>query len=213
MALLPRDAKADAAAFFIDCEPERSPERDDPRQAILQKANALASEKCLKEAMDCVSLAMRYGPVRPEGLSVVVDCIFRSFKSKVAGPGAGSGRPADTCADNMFDCPNCRGFLAEPVTLACGHSYCKRCLHRRLLCKCKLCDEAVKGGEKLNITLARLLDKWFPGQTKTTKSLSELEELLSNKCYHEVVTLATNVIQAGKCRVLRKLVLINVNAW
>ncbi|XP_056891916.1 LON peptidase N-terminal domain and ring finger 1, like isoform X2 [Takifugu flavidus] len=196
MSLLPQDAKEETAAFFIDSDSEHNSERDDHHQVILQKANALASENCLKEAIDCVSLAMRYGPVRPDELSVVVDCIFRNFKSKLAGPDAGPGQSGDTCGDSIFDCPNCRGFLAEPVTLACGHSYCKRCLHRRLLSKCKLCDEVVKGEEKLNITLTRLLDKWFPGQTKTTKSLSELDELLSNKCYHEVVTLATNVIQA-----------------
>lgn len=198
MSLLSQEAKQETTAFFIGTDSEDTSERDDHHQVILQKANALASENCLKEAFDCVSIAMRYGPVRPEELSVVVDCIFRNFKSKLAGPVAGPGQSGDTCGDNIFDCPNCRGFLAEPVTLACGHSYCKRCLHRRLLSKCKLCDEVVKGEEKLNITLTKLLDKWFPRQTKTTKSLSELEELLSNKCYNEVVTLATNVIQAGK---------------
>lgn len=198
----PGDAKEETAGFFIDSDSEHASEGDEHHQVILQKANALASENCLKEAIDCVSLAMSYGPVRPEELSTVVDCIFRNFKSKLPGPDTGSGQFEDICADNTFDCPNCQSYLGEPVTIACGHSYCKRCLHRRLLSKCKLCDEAVTGEEKLNITLSRLLDKWFPGETKTTKSLSELEELLSHKRYDEVVTLATDVIQAGKCSVL-----------
>uniref|UniRef100_H3CEY4 LON peptidase N-terminal domain and ring finger 1 n=1 Tax=Tetraodon nigroviridis TaxID=99883 RepID=H3CEY4_TETNG len=98
--------------------------------------------------------------------------------------------------DNIFACPNCQSFLGEPITIACGHSYCKRCLHKQLVSKCKLCDEAVTGAEKVNITLSRLLDKWFPGETKTTKTLSKLDELLSNKRYHEAVRLATDVIQA-----------------
>lgn len=193
------DPKEETAGFFIDCDPEHASGGDGHHQVILRKANALASENCLKEAIDCVSLAMRYGPVRAEELSVVADCIFRNFKSKLVGPDAGSGRSWDSCGDNLFACPNCQRFLGEPVTLACGHSYCKRCLHRRLVSKCKLCDEAVTGEEKLNITLAGLLDKWFPGETKTTKSLSQLEELLRNKRYQEAVTLATDVIQAGKC--------------
>uniref|UniRef100_H3BYT0 LON peptidase N-terminal domain and ring finger 1 n=1 Tax=Tetraodon nigroviridis TaxID=99883 RepID=H3BYT0_TETNG len=102
----------------------------------------------------------------------------------------------DGCMDNIFACPNCQSFLGEPITIACGHSYCKRCLHKQLVSKCKLCDEAVTGAEKVNITLSRLLDKWFPGETKTTKTLSKLDELLSNKRYHEAVRLATDVIQA-----------------
>lgn len=213
MSLRPHDAKEETIGFFIDSDSEHASEGDDHHRVILHKANALASENCLKEAIDCVSLAMRYGPVRPEELSIVVDCIFRNFKSKLAGPDAESGQPGDICGDNILDCPNCQGFLGEPATLACGHSYCKRCLHRRLLSKCKLCDEAVTGHEKLNITLSRLLDKWFPGKTKTTKALSEVEELLSNKRYHEVVTLTTNVIQAGKCRVKYVALLINVCTW
>lgn len=203
------DPKEETAGFFIDSDSEHASEGDDHHQVILQKANALASENCLKEAIDCISLAMRYGPVQSEELSIVVDCIFRNFKSKLAGPD--SGQSWDSCGDNIFDCPNCQRFIGEPVTIACGHSYCKRCLHRRLVSKCKLCDEAVTGEEKLNITLSRLLDKWFPGERKTTKSLSELEELLSKKRYHEAVTLATYVIQAGKCCVYYVVLLINVD--
>lgn len=187
-------AQEETAGFFIDSDSEHASE-DDHHQVILRRANALASENCLKEAIDCVSLAMRYGPVRPEELGAVVDCIFRHFKSKLAGSEAASGR----AGDNIFECPNCRSFLGEPVTVACGHSYCKRCLYRRLVSKCKLCDEPVAGGWKLNITLSRLSDKWFPGEMKTTKSISELEDLLSNKRYHEAVALATDAIQAGKC--------------
>lgn len=189
--------KKETAGFFIDTESEHASEGDD-HQVILQKANALASENCLKEAIDCVSLAMRYGPVRSEELGIVVDCIFRNFKSKLDGPDAGSGQSWDGCGDNIFDCPNCQSFLGEPITIACGHSYCKRCLHKQLVSKCKLCDEAVTGEEKLNITLSRLLDKWFPGETKTTRTLSKLEELLNNKRYHEAVRLATDAIRAGK---------------
>lgn len=200
------DPKEETAGFFIDSDSEHASEGDDHHQVILEKANALASENCLKEAIDCVSLAMRYGPVRSEELSIVVDCIVRNFKSKLAGPDAVLGQSWDSCRDNIFDCSNCQSFLGEPVTIACGHSYCKRCLHRRLVSKCKLCDEAVTGEEKLNITLSRLLDKWFPGEMKTTKSLSELEELLSNKRYHEAVTLATDAIQAGKLYIIWRII-------
>ncbi|TMS23892.1 LON peptidase N-terminal domain and RING finger protein 1 [Larimichthys crocea] len=97
----------------------------------------------------------------------------------------------------MFDCPNCRDFLGEPVTIACGHSYCKRCLQRRLLSKCKLCGEPVTGQERqVDVILCGLLEKWFPGELRKSKTLLEVDELCRGKRYQEAVSLATDVIRA-----------------
>lgn len=192
------DAAEERSGFFIGSDSDE----EDHHEIILQKANALASENCLKEAIDWFSVAMRYGPVRPEQLSTFADCVLRNFKSKAAGPDSRSGQTrdeGDSSGDDIFDCPNCHSFLGEPVTIACGHSYCKRCLQRRLLSKCKLCSETVTGEEKVNVTLCGLLDKWFHEEIKTSKSLNEVDELCRRKRYHEAVSLATDVIQRGKC--------------
>ncbi|KAM9363161.1 LON peptidase N-terminal domain and RING finger protein 1 [Symphorus nematophorus] len=202
MALQPQleDAAEERGGFFIGADSDNlSEEVEDHHQLILQKANALASENCLKEAIDWFSVAMRYGPVRPEQLSTFVDCILRNFKRKAAGPPdalSGQSRDAgDSSGDDIFDCPNCHSFLGEPVTIACGHSYCKRCLQRRLLSKCKLCSEVVTAGEKANVILCGLLDKWFPEELKNSKRLHEVDELCRRKRYQEAVSLATDVIQ------------------
>ena len=186
------------SGFFIGVDSDNGSEDEDHHQLILQKANALASENCLKEAIDWFSAAMRYGPVRPEHLSTFVDCVLRNFKTKTTGPDALSDAKGNS-ADDAFDCPSCRSFIGEPVTLACGHSYCKRCLQRRLLSKCKLCKEAVTGDERVNVILCGLLEKWFPEELKTAKTLSEVDELCRRRRYKEAVTLATCVIQRGKC--------------
>lgn len=197
---LMEDPPEERSGFFIGADSEE----EDHHQLILQKANALASENCLKEAIDWFSVAMRYGTVRPEHLSTFVDCVLRNFKRKAAGPGSPplGRRSRDagySCVDDMFDCPNCHSFLGEPVTVACGHTYCKRCLQRRLLSKCKLCSEAVSGGEKVNVILCGLLEKWFPEELKKSKTLCEVDELCRRRRYQEAVSLATDVIQCGKC--------------
>lgn len=196
------DTPEERSAFFIGADSDNTSEEQDHHQlnVILQKANALASENCLKEAIDWFSVAMRYGTVRPEQLSTLVDCILRNFKRKAARADSLSGWSEDTedsvsCVQDVFDCPNCHSFLGEPVTIACGHSYCKRCLQRRLLSKCKLCSEAISSKVKVNVILCGLLEKWFPGELKKSKTLCKVDELCRRRRYEEAVALATEVIQ------------------
>ncbi|XP_026159267.1 LON peptidase N-terminal domain and RING finger protein 1 isoform X2 [Mastacembelus armatus] len=192
------DAPEERSSFFIGTADSDnvSEEEGHHHQLVLQKANALASENCLREAIYWFSVALRYGPVRPEQLSTFVECILRNFKTIAAGPEE-SAQIRDNSGNDVFDCPNCHNFLGEAVTVACGHTYCKRCLQRRLLSKCKLCREAVKGGEeKVSVVLCGLLDKWFPDELKKSKTLCEVDELCRRKRYQEAVSLATNVIQS-----------------
>ncbi|XP_028265171.1 LON peptidase N-terminal domain and RING finger protein 1 [Parambassis ranga] len=204
MSLKPQvaDAAEERSAFFIGADWDNVSEEEedhDHHQLLLQKANALASEDCLKEAIDWFSVAMRYGPVRPEQLSTFVECILRNFKRKAAGPGELTGHSRDTGSsseDDVFDCPNCHSFLGEPVTLVCGHSYCKRCLQRRLLSKCKLCSEPARAESKANVIFCGLLEKWFPEEVKKSKTLSEVDALCKGNSYQEAVSLATTVIES-----------------
>lgn len=180
-------------AFFIcGADSDDVAAEEEHHQLILQKANALASDNCLKEAIDWFSAAMRYVPVRPEQLSTFVDCILRNFKRKAVP----SEQPGQSRDDDVFDCPNCRGFLGEPVTLACGHMYCKRCLQRRLLSKCRLCGEAASGEGRANVIMCGLLEKWFPGELERSKTLREVDKLCRSERFEEAVSLATDLIHS-----------------
>ncbi|KAM4604339.1 LON peptidase N-terminal domain and RING finger protein 1 [Polymixia lowei] len=196
-----KDAPEEKNGFFIETDSEYSWGEEghvDHRELILQRADALASENCLREAVDCFSMAMRCGSVRPEQLGTLVDCILRNFKRNVAEP---NSPPEPRRDGNMFDCPGCRGFLGEPVTIACGHSYCKRCLQYGQLSKCKLCDETVSdrpGELKVNVILCGLLDKWFPEELKRFKAICEIEDLSRRERFEDAVSLATDVIQSDQ---------------
>ncbi|CAL8332552.1 unnamed protein product [Lota lota] len=189
--------------FFIETDSEcewKDEDQIDHHKLILRKAAALASENCLKEAIDCFTMAMRYGSVRPQQLSTLVDCVLRNFKRNVSEPEEEPGSDED---NRMFDCPSCHRFLGEPVTLSCGHSYCKRCLEHSQLAKCKMCSEPVHWTHtpeqqlKVNVILGGLLDKFFPGELKTYKTICEIQELTTRRCFKEAVSLASDVIQSG----------------
>ncbi|XP_033824155.1 LON peptidase N-terminal domain and ring finger 1, like [Periophthalmus magnuspinnatus] len=184
---------SDRSAFFIG-EDDVPHEENDHHELILQKADALASENCLKEAIHLFSVAMRYGPLKPEQLSTFVDCILRNFKRKTE---SCSEQCLDTAhKDDLFDCPNCHHFLGEPVTIACGHTYCKRCLQRRLLCKCRVCNEAVRG-DKANILLCGLVEKWFPEEHQISRTLGEVDALCKRRRYDDAISLASELIDSG----------------
>lgn len=198
-------ATEERSGFFIGSDAEDASEEQDQQELILRKANALAAENCLKDAIDLFSVAMRYGPVRPEQLSTFADCILRNFKRKAA---LSEARSEDTKeqrdkdeegeVEELFSCPGCRSFLGEPVTAACGHSYCRRCSQRRLFTKCKRCAASVAGDEKVNVVLGGLLDKWFPEEVSRCRSLHRVDELCRLKLYHDAVSLAGDLIRRGE---------------
>lgn len=181
------------SAFFIGAE-----EEEGRHELVLQKGNALASEDCLKEAIDWFSAAGQCGPVRPDQLGTLLECILRNFRRRAEGPGVREDRSGDAAG---FDCPGCHTFLAQPVTVACGHSYCERCVRRRLVCTCRLCGEAVSGKEKANVTLCALLDKWFPHELDKSRASREADSLCRRKLYSEAVSLASDALRAGESAV------------
>ncbi|XP_056115646.1 LON peptidase N-terminal domain and ring finger 1, like [Rhinichthys klamathensis goyatoka] len=191
--------------FFISSETEGDWDEDshvDHRQLVLFKADALASENRLKEAVDMFSMALRYGPVRPDQLSSLVGCVLRNFKKKSEESTAKS-EPRWT-SDCEFDCPGCHSFVADPVTVPCGHTYCRRCLQHSTFSKCKLCSEDIgrrPGEPRLNVILCGLLEKWFPEDVKRTKCIGEAENLLKSKQYDDAIALTSQLLETDSSNV------------
>nr|XP_033800406.1 LON peptidase N-terminal domain and RING finger protein 1 [Geotrypetes seraphini] len=153
-------------------------------ETLLQRGDLLALSNRLKEALETYAAALRLGPVRPGRLGTLVEALLLSYRAhegiapvRVRGDGQG----AELC------CPGCGGFLGEPVTASCGHSYCRRCLRRELLSRCRFCSQSLgrleeeggqKTGNRTSVVLNHLTEKWFPVQSHRAKELNRLDELL-----------------------------------
>lgn len=87
----------------------------------------------------------------------------------------------------LFNCPSCQQILWQPVTLACGHSFCKKCL--KSVNRCQICKQRLKIRSvtelRCNTLLSNLLDKCLDMDTKVTRITRDLEDLISAQQYEE----------------------------
>lgn len=189
----------DRGGFFIPSDSERdwAGEEHGDRVGVEQKR--------LRGALDGLLRAVRCESecVRSEHISTLVEIIVRSFKKKetpvlwALGDQEGA---KDGLVDGELDCPGCNRLISEPVTVPCGHSYCRSCLEETFLSKCKKCHEEL--GEKhllrANVLLGGLLEKWFPDEIQRTKRTAEVKGLLRSTHYTQAAALATQLLESGK---------------
>ncbi|XP_068018016.1 LON peptidase N-terminal domain and RING finger protein 1-like [Melanerpes formicivorus] len=92
---------------------------------------------------------------------------------------------------DMLRCPSCLLLLWEPVTVSCGHSFCKSCLGGTVPSRCPLCQEKLKllgvGAARCNVVLCGLLEKcveqesrvaWLVAQVQDRVTRGDLQEAL-----------------------------------
>lgn len=171
-------------------------------QVLLGRADALAFGGRLHEALPLYQLASRHQQLRAEQLEKLVECLAQSVRIKEGLPAA--GQPAAPREWDVFRCRKCQGFLFEPVSLPCGHTFCKKCLERDRAPepRCVLCKEAggAAAGQllRVNVILSNLLTKWFPCQVKASQLRHEGNLLYKEKKLQAALQKYNEAVSLGK---------------
>ncbi|XP_018415055.1 PREDICTED: LON peptidase N-terminal domain and RING finger protein 1-like [Nanorana parkeri] len=121
----------------------------------------------------------------------------------------------------MFNCPSCQHPLWEPVTVPCGHTFCKRCLQGPTRGKCHVCKHKLKirGDQNLrcNTLLSDLLDKCLDPPTKVNRITRDLQDLITQHKYDEAEKVACKAVamapQDVPLRVLRSQVYVHLKQF
>lgn len=147
-------------------------------ELMVKRADALAFGGKVAEAFDVYRQASEIGKLQPAHLSNLLEYLSDGIRRQDLGGIRGSrwrtaegsvGAPTSGFED--FSCGICMSFLFEPVTLPCGHCFCKKCLERERKEKeravvCKECGESSGVADlktyRVNVVLSSLLAKWFP---------------------------------------------------
>ncbi|KAM4799770.1 LON peptidase N-terminal domain and RING finger protein 3 [Urocitellus parryii] len=223
--------------------PTREPEQEQtPRNStlleckvLLTQADALASGGRLREALEVYRQLSERQLLVAEQLEQLARCLAKSIpqdEALVPAPSASSATSCTVAAEEAgaaaatevwdgFKCRKCHGFLSDPVSLSCGHTFCKLCLERGraadrrcALCGVKLSTLMMASGRargarragqqapsplRVNVVLSGLLGKLFPGPARASKLRHEGNRLYRERQveaallkYNEAVRLAPN---------------------
>ncbi|XP_050817509.1 LON peptidase N-terminal domain and RING finger protein 3-like isoform X3 [Gopherus flavomarginatus] len=95
---------------------------------------------------------------------------------------------------DVFLCPSCRFVLREPVTVSCGHSFCKRCLGEPLPSRCLVCRGKLRllgsRAVRCNVLLGGLLEKCLAREPRLARLQSHAQELLRSRDYRAALRAA-----------------------
>lgn len=99
-----------------------------------------------------------------------------------------------------LECPVCLFLLCEPVTMSCGHSFCRRCIMG--ICapsRCPVCSERLKPRDaknrRNNVLLFCIIEKYCPEETRRR---CEIQERLRARDFTEALRMVEDTIETGK---------------
>lgn len=159
-------------------------------ELYINYAESLARKTQWKEALDV--LAAGHQLLQRSYMSTLVDILCEPWLT--------SGVPSfsQRLKHDVFSCAKCNGVLFEPVTLWCGHSYCRKCTTN--LTKCTTCGQFQSNTAdlKTNVTMAALVDKFWTPELTAVKLRNEGNNLFANNCHQEALekyNKAANVVK------------------
>ncbi|XP_028628977.1 LON peptidase N-terminal domain and RING finger protein 3 isoform X2 [Grammomys surdaster] len=208
-------------------------------KVLLTQADALASGGHLREALEVYRQLSERQQLVAEQLEQLVRCLADSVpQEELMAPASSDPSATSSCCAaalkeageaaavapevwDGFKCRKCHGFLSDPVSLWCGHTFCKLCLERGraadrrcTLCGVKLSALMVASGRargprrsgsqaplqlRVNVVLSGLLGKLFPGPARASQLRHEGNRLYRERQveaallkYNEAVRLAPN---------------------
>ena len=131
-------------------------------QFVLGKADCLVSEGCLADSLPFYCEAIKIGKVRPDHLYRLISGLVQ-----VINKGGNFSQSEET---STLQCGVCTGTLSEPITIPCGHTFCKLCLEKQESKSCAACGQSTSYVPlKINVVLQDIFEKCFRNKLEATR--------------------------------------------
>ena len=185
---------------------ERTIQENGPSiELFLGLADSYARGGNLQKAFESYIQAKRYGSLDPSKLNQLVTALVDIMRDKYIQPYAGESKKKMS-SDGIFDCGICLNMWRDPVTLYCGHTFCRECLEKdkessKVCKKCKVPRRNVRiSSLKTNILLSQTLEKWFNSDVKAINLKSKGNEMFKKQKYQEAIELYSLAFELGELR-------------
>lgn len=164
-------------------------------QYLLGKADCFALEGRLTDSLPIYCEAFKSGKVQPDQLLQLVSGLTLVLKIE-----RDCARSRDNDIFTALQCGICTGVLCDPVTVPCGHSFCKLCLEKQETKKCVHCAETFAFHSlKANVILQDILAKSFEKELEATRLRLEGNNLHRKKQSLEAIEKYLAAEKLSKC--------------
>ncbi|VDI39404.1 Hypothetical predicted protein [Mytilus galloprovincialis] len=156
-------------------------------------ADSFAKTGQFNKAFETYSSASRLGSISPEKLKHLVTSLVNCVK--------GEKTPEQMFKQSqcLFTCLICRGLLKEPVTIPCGHTYCRSCLEKGQSKSCKNCGVVHYylnvSRLKTNFLISRVVQQWFPSECRAADLKSKGNTFMERHKFERAIVLYSEALE------------------
>ncbi|XP_014215382.1 LON peptidase N-terminal domain and RING finger protein 3-like [Copidosoma floridanum] len=161
-----------AVEMYERCMKQQSPSFE----VLFGYGESLARCGRLRESVDVYSRCLALGGNVPtDKLRHLVNALLEELGLSTASDRRQSWRGGAELGAS-FACPECEGALYQPVSLDCGHTFCRACVLEAP--SCKLCGQRREARLETNVLVQRLAEKWWPAETEASGARHEADAML-----------------------------------
>lgn len=165
-------------------------------QLYMGLGDSYAGAGLLDKAFSTYSKAFRLGNINPDQLNNLVDALVEKMGDDL------KSKTKTKDEDNIFACHICKGIWNDPVTISCGHSFCRNCLEKSASMTCNKCEVLHNHRNFTNlrtsVILSSVIKKWFADEVKAAQLKADGNAFFSARRYKEAVHVYTEAIKLGK---------------
>ena len=184
-----------AAEIYERTIKEKGPHAD----LFLGLADSFARGGQFTKAFEAYTNAFRLGRVTPEKLKHLVTSLAESLSQDSSSSGGQQCAMTRSC---MFTCVLCRGLVNDPVTISCGHTFCRKCLERDRTKTCKVCGivhyRLKPASIRTNVVFSNLIHKWFPDSCRAAELKVEGNTYFERRCFQRAIEFYSEAISLCK---------------